>query len=54
MCQELGEKTSLLKLEVYEHFVEIRRKIDIRREEANTWIEDLYMEMIELSKKAEA
>ena len=54
LCNELGETTSVLEVEVYNHFVELRRKIDIRCEEAKARIDDLYMEMIDLSKKAEA
>ena len=54
LCNELGETTFVLEVEVYNHFVELRRKIDIRCEEAKARIDDLYMEMIDLSKKAEA
>ena len=54
LCNEFREKNSLLEIEVYDHFVELRRKIDIRREEAKTRIDDIYMEMIDLAKKTEA
>ena len=50
----IWEKNSLLEVEVYDHFVELRRKIDIRREEAKSHIDDLYMKMIDLTKKTGA
>jgi hypothetical protein len=41
-------------LEVHEHFTEIRRNIDFHREKLKEKIDDIYMEMIEKTKKIEA
>ena len=54
LCDELREKNALIEVEVYDHFVEVRRKIDIRREETKSRIDDIYMEMIDLAKQVEA
>ena len=47
LCGELREKKSLFEVEVYDHFQEIRRHIDIRFEETNCIDEALYMDTIE-------
>ena len=41
-------------LDVHNHFTEIRFKLDENREELKVKIEDIYMEMIEMTKKFEA
>jgi hypothetical protein len=41
-------------LAIHEHFQEIRRNIDLHREELKVKIDDIYMEMIEKTKKFEA
>ena len=51
---ELREKKSLNEMECHNHYQEMRRQIDIRREEAKKRIDVLYMEMIDLTIKAEA
>ena len=51
---ELREKKTMLEVEIYDHFVELRRQIDIRREEAKARIDDISMQMIELSQNVEA
>jgi hypothetical protein len=47
------EKTSL-ELECYEHFQEIRRKIDLHREKLKEKIDNLALDMIEQTNKVEA
>ena len=54
LCDELREAKSLLDVEVYDHFQELRRQMDVRREEAKARIDHLYMEMIEMTHKTEA
>ena len=54
LYDELREKNSLLERVVTDHFVELRRNIDIRREEAKSRIDALYLEMIDLTKQTEA
>ena len=54
LCDQLREKNSLLEVNVYDHFVALRRKIDIRREEVKSNIDDICMKMINLTKKTEA
>ena len=43
-----------LDLEFHEHFQELRLKIDLHREKLKENIDDIYMEMIEQTKKIEA
>ena len=54
LFNELRERKPLLEVEIYDHFVELRRQIEIRREEAKARIDDISMQMINLSKKTEA
>ena len=54
ICDELRENQTSLEVECHDHFQELRRQIDIRREEAKARIDDLYMEMIDLAKMTES
>ena len=54
LCGELCEKRNFTELECHNRFQEIRRRIDIRREEAKQLIDVVHMEMIEVTKKLEA
>jgi len=51
---ELRAKHSLLEVAIYDHFVELRRQLDLRSEEAKLQIDTIHMEMIEASKKMQA
>ena len=53
LSAELSEKKPTLEVGIYDHFVELRRQIDIRREEAKARIDDISMQMIELTKQTE-
>ena len=54
---QLVEEISILKVNIgsksHDTFAEIRRKIDIHREELKSKIDDVYMEMIEETKQFE-
>ena len=51
---ELRAKHSLLEVAIYDHFVELRRQLDLRSEEAKLQIDTIHMEMIEASNKVQA
>jgi hypothetical protein len=54
MYEEFTLNKTKLDLDVYNHFQEIRFKLDEHREELKAKIDDIYMEMIEKTKKFEA
>ena len=54
ICEEFREKSNLLDVEVCDYLVELRRKIEIRREEAKERIDALFMEITDLTKQVEA
>jgi hypothetical protein len=54
MYEELTLIKITLDLDVHNHFQEIPRNIDLHREKLKEIIDDIYMEMIEKTKKFEA
>jgi hypothetical protein len=54
MYEQFTLNKTKLDLDVYNHFQEIRFKLDEHREELKQKIDDIYMEMIEKTKKFEA
>jgi len=54
MFEEFTLNKTRIDLDVHNHFTEIRFKLDEHREELKVKIEDIYMEMIEMTKKFEA
>jgi hypothetical protein len=54
MYEQFTLNKTTLDLDVHEHFQEIRFKLDEYREELKVKIDDIYMEMIEKTKKFEA
>jgi hypothetical protein len=54
MYEQFTLNKTTLDLDVHEHFQEIRFKLDENREELKVKIDDIYMEMIEKTKKFEA
>ena len=54
LANEAREKKSSLEVDIYDHFVEVRRGLDIRREEAKAQIDIIYMQMINMAKETEA
>ena len=53
MYEEFTLSKTKLDLECHNHFDEIRRKIDVQREDLKEKIDDIYVEMIEKTKEAE-
>jgi hypothetical protein len=54
MYEQFTLNKTKLDLDVHEHFQEIRFQLDQHREEFKVKIDDIYMEMIEKTKKFEA
>jgi hypothetical protein len=54
MYEQFTLNKTIVDLDVHEHFQEIRFKLDEHREELKVKIDDIYMEMIEKTKKFEA
>jgi hypothetical protein len=54
MYEEFSLNKTNRDLDVHNHFQEIRRNIDLHREKLKEKIDDIYMEMIEMTKKFEA
>ena len=54
MYEDFTSGKNKLDLNCYDHFAEIRRKIDVQREELKEKIDDIYFKMIEKIKEVEA
>ena len=51
---EFEERISILSVDIYDHFVEIQRKIELQREELKQKIDNISMAMIEKTKAMQA
>ena len=54
LYEDFDKSKNIADMECHNHFAEIRRKIDIYREEVKEKIDEIYMEMIEKTKQMEA